>query len=141
MSTIRNLSLRLKLFAGFGVVVAVIGGLVGAALIMQSQMASATAHITNVATPKTEAGHEIKYTAADVVGWQEAYVLDRGRSRPAFLHSAAMFRKQLAHLVAVSVDSKDLSDARAIGADFAAYMRTDARVWAMTMDESGLVAS
>jgi methyl-accepting chemotaxis protein len=130
VSTIRNLSLRLKLFAGFGAVVAVMIALVGAALTMQGQMASATTHITAVATPKTEAGHEIKYDAADLVGWQEAYVLDRGQSRASFLHAAAMFREELAHLRAVSVDPADFADAHRIKVDFAAYMRTDARVWA-----------
>jgi methyl-accepting chemotaxis protein len=130
MSMIRNLSLRTKLFAGFGVVVAVMVVFAGAALVMQGQMASATDHITNVATPKTEAGHDIKYGASDLVGWQEAYVLDRGRSRPAFLHAAKTFRQRLAHLQAVSVDPQDFADTKALRADFAAYMRTDARVWA-----------
>jgi methyl-accepting chemotaxis protein len=129
VSTIRNLSLRRKLFGGFGLVVAVMAALVGAALLMQNQMATATGHITDVATPKIMAAQTVKFGASDLVGWQEAYVLDRGKSRPAFLHSAAMFRKELAHLVAVSVDPADFADAREIKAQLAAYMRTDAQVW------------
>ncbi len=129
MSTIRNLSLRLKLFAGFGAVVAVMVLLVGAVIVMQGRMATATDHIVNVATPKTEAGHQIAYAAADLVGRQEAYVLDQGTSRPAFLRSAAAFRKQLAHLKAVSVDPADFANAKAITAQYAAYMHTDALVW------------
>lgn len=86
--------MRTKLFGGFGVVVLVMVVLVGAALVMQDQMASATGEITNVAAAKTQAGLEIKFAAADLVGWQEAYVLDSGKSRPAFLHSAATPRSR-----------------------------------------------
>jgi hypothetical protein len=77
--------------------------LVGAALVMQGQMTTATDHITGTATPKSEAGHEIMYGAADLVGAQQAYVLDRGQHRPAFVRSAATFQHMLRHLRAVSV--------------------------------------
>jgi methyl-accepting chemotaxis protein len=130
MSTVRNLSLRTKLFGGFGVVVAVMLLLVGAALVMQGQMTAATDHITGSATPKSEAGHEIMYGAADLVGWQQSYILDRGHHRPAFLRSAATFTHMLKHLRAVSVDPRDFVDARRIQGDFAAFMQVDARVWA-----------
>ncbi len=130
MSTIRNLSLRVKLFGGFGIVVGVMVLLVGAALLMQSQMAAATDHITGTATPKAEAGHDIKFAASDLVGWQEAYVMDKGHSRRPFLHSAAMFRHRLQHLRAISVDPQDAVDAKAVAARFAEFMQADGPVWA-----------
>lgn len=86
--------------------------------------------ITGTATPKAEAGHDVKFAAADLVGWQEAYVMDKGHSRRPFLHAAAMFRHRLQHLRAIPVDPQDAVDAKAVAARFAEFMQADGPVWA-----------
>jgi methyl-accepting chemotaxis protein len=129
MTAIRNLSLRWKLFGGFGAVVIGMLALIAVGLLMQSRLESSTTTITQRANPKVEAGFEVKFAAADLNGWQTAYVLDHGKSRAAFTTSQAAFDRALAHLKRVSVDPQDRKDAADLQRDYTGFMRLDGQVW------------
>ena len=98
MSLIKNLSVGRKLYVAFGLVVALLFVVAGVAYWGSSQLSSAEHVITSVANPKVSASDDVKFGAADLNGWQTAYVLDRGKSRGSFVKSRTVFEAAVAHL-------------------------------------------
>ena len=129
MRALRNLSLRWKLFGGFGITVFLLLTVLGTALWMSSNLDAATGRIVYAANPKVDAAAAVKYDAADLNGWQTAYVLDHGHSRPAFLKSQSLFKTDLATLDRVSADAHDIASAKAVHTTFDRFMSLDAQVW------------
>jgi methyl-accepting chemotaxis protein len=129
MDRLRNLSLRWKLFGSFGITIALLLCLLGAAFWMSSQLATATGHITNGANPKVNAANAVKYDSADMDDWETSYVLDMGKSHNGFLQSKSQILHDIATLHHVSVDSHDKASAAAVQAAYQSYASADAQVW------------
>ena len=127
---LRNLSIRGKLFGSFGATIVLLLLMLGAALWMGSQLGSAAGRITGQAIPRVSAADAVDYASADLNGWQTAYVLDRGHSRPAFLQSATRMRAALATLDHVSTDATSRAEAAKVRAAFGRFMTIDQQVWA-----------
>lgn len=125
MTTLKNLSVGKKLYAGFGVVVAVLALVAGTAFWGMSSLSSATGTITNVATPKVIAADDLRFAAADLTAWQIAYVLDRGRSRKSFLRSNDYFQRALSRLRSLATDEENRAALAEISAAYRRFMELD----------------
>ncbi len=141
MRALRNLSLRWKLFGGFGITVFLLLTVLGTALWMSSNLDSATGRIVNAANPKVDAASAVKYDAADLNGWQTAYVLDHGHSRPAFLKAEAAFKVDLVTLDRVSADAHDIAAAKAVRTAFDRFLALDTHVWAAVSSNNQATAT
>jgi methyl-accepting chemotaxis protein len=128
MQTLRNLSLRWKLFGGFGVTVLLLLVVLGTAYWMSSQLDGATSRIVG-ANAKVDASASVKYDAADLNGWQTAYVLDNGRGRAGFLKAKASTLADIARLDRVSVDAQDKAAAQQIHSALNQFLALDDKVW------------
>ena len=124
-----TLSVRNRLLGGFAVPVVLLLAVLGVALLGMHNLASRTKTITGVTTPKLAAALELKFAAADLNGWQTAYVLDRGKSRADFAKSEAAFHRDLATVFALSTDAFDKAGVAAIAKDFEAFMALDVATW------------
>ncbi len=129
MQTLRNLSLRWKLFGGFGITVLLLLVVLGTAFWMSSQLDASTNLIINAANPKVDAAAAVKYDAADLNGWQTAYVLDNGHSRSAFLHAKAATIRDIGTLDRVSVDVHDKASAQQVHTTLNHFLALDTQVW------------
>ena len=76
------------------------------------------------------AGLTLKADGANLKGWQTAYVLDQGKSRPDFEKSLATFRADLAKLETTATDPQDAATAAAVTADLTTFIELDTKVWA-----------
>ncbi len=130
MEVVRDMSLSRKLYASFGVVIALLLTLFGVAFWGLNGLSSATHTITQSSLPKVIAGLTLKFDGADLNGWQTGYVLDRGKSRPDFEKATATFQAGLAQLEKVSTDSEDIAAAASTKADFEKFMQLDVSLWA-----------
>src|SRR5207253_3546021 len=95
-----------------------------------SSVKSAESNITTNVGPKQQASLDLKFQAADVNGWQNAYVLDNGHSRPQFDKAVALFQHYLNALSARSRDAGDRASVAQIRSAFAGYMGVDSTVYA-----------
>jgi methyl-accepting chemotaxis protein len=130
MRFVKGLSVGKKLYFSFALVVALLMLVVGLSLRGFGTLASATSNITKVATPKHDAAAGLKYQAATVLAWQTTYLLDRGKSRRAFVEASAAFERGVAKLNQLSTDYHDRQSLAAISAAFARYAKSDAQEWA-----------
>jgi methyl-accepting chemotaxis protein len=115
-----KLTLSKKLFGGFGLVAALLVVVAITAMWGMGRLSSATHDITNRVSPKVAAAEQVRYAAADLNGWQTAYVLDKGKSRPAYQKSDAVFKKSL---VALDKQSNNARDNAAVAQIRQAYNR------------------
>jgi hypothetical protein len=107
MSSSKRFPIAVKLFGAFGLVLVL---LLAVSAVGVRGIATLTRHtddITKRQQPKVVLGDQLRYDAASLHGWQTAYVLDDGKSHPAFLRSAATTERDLAQLPGVAVDAKD----------------------------------
>ena len=124
-----TLGVRNKLLGGFAVPVLLLLAVFGVALLGMHNLASRTKTITGVTTPKLASALELKFAAADLNGWQTAYVLDHGKSRADFVKAEAAFRSDLAKVVTLSTDEFDMAGVAAIGKHFEAFLALDVATW------------
>jgi len=127
---IRNLSVGRKLGLSFGVVCVLLLALLGVGINGISSVKSAESNITTNVGPKQQASMNLKFQAADLNGWQNAYVLDNGHSRPQFDKGVIVFQHDLGALSARSRDAGDRASVSQIRSAFAGYMGVDATVYA-----------
>ena len=129
MSVFKNLSVAGKLYAGFGLVLALLVAVTAVGMTGMSSLARETRHITDVTSVKRKTALELKFQGADLNGWQTAYVLDRGKSRSAFLQSGQAFEKKLADLSSLSTDAQDSASVDTIKADYDSFRSIDRTLW------------
>src|SRR5690348_13601681 len=89
MKHLSNLSVAGKLYAGFGLVLALLAAVLAVGLSGISSLARDTHRITDVSDVKLTTGLQLKFQAADLNGWENAYVLDHGKSRSAYQQADA----------------------------------------------------
>jgi methyl-accepting chemotaxis protein len=130
MNVLKNLSVAGKLYAAFGLVLALLVVVTAVALSGMNGLARDTHRITDVSSVKLTESLKLKFQGADLNGWQTAYVLDSGKSRPAFETSAKKFEEQLAKLRASGTDAEDAAAADAIVQGYAGFRATDTKIWA-----------
>src|SRR5690242_335930 len=122
---INNLSIGRKLYGGFGVVVGLLALVAIVSFWGMGQLDGHENTITQTVNPKVGAASDVKYAAADLNGWQTAYVLDHGKSRSAFLTSNAYFAKALAKLDKLSTDAGDKQTLKPLQDGYAKFMKLD----------------
>src|SRR5690242_20739636 len=92
-------SLRVKLLAGFGAVLALLIAVSLVGIKGSDRQDAVTRDITHQTAPKQVAAADIRFDLADLYGFQTAYVLgDHGSQRKLFLASLARLRGDLARL-------------------------------------------
>ena len=129
MTWIRNLSVGRKLGLSFGLVCVLLLALLGVGINGISSVKSAESNITTNVGPKQQASFNLKFEAAEVNGWQNAYLLDDGHSRPQFVKATALFQHDLNALSARSRDAGDRASVSQIRSAFAGFISTDSTVY------------
>ena len=85
MSRVRDLSIGMKLYAGFGVIILLLAVTGGVALWGSSSQVKATETVIDL-EKVSEAMGQARYDIADMNGWQTAYAFDIQRNRAAGRH-------------------------------------------------------
>src|SRR4051812_21307015 len=130
MNKLRNLSIAWKLYASFGLVLGLLCLNAAVGLWSTSSLGHATGSITGTSVPKVTAALQLKFDAADLNGWQTAYVLDSGKSRQPFVASGSQFVRELARVKALSTDAADKSAVAKVAANYTGFDALDSKVWA-----------
>ena len=125
MSLIRNMPVGRKLASSFGLVCLLLLALLAVGLNGISAVKSAENNITGNVGPKQRASLDLKFQAAELNGWQNAYLLDDGKSRASFEKSAASFQNSLNTLSALSRDAGDRASVTQIRTAFTGFMSLD----------------
>src|SRR6478672_10376332 len=125
-----KLTLSKKLYGGFGLVAALLLVVAITAMWGMGRLSSATHDITNRVSPKVAAAEQVRYAAADLNGWQTAYVLDKGKSRPQFEQSDAAFKKAITALDRVANNAQDQSAVNQVKQAYGRFAQLDASLFA-----------
>jgi methyl-accepting chemotaxis protein len=135
---IGNTSIRTRLMAAFGIVLALLGVVLAVGLWGASQQQAAADHMTT-GIEGLYAASEAKFQIADITGRQAAYTLDvvRGTegaaadtapNRAAFLASAEALRADLAAVADHPLTDTQRTELAVATAAFDEFMRTDNRI-------------
>ena len=109
MSRVRDLSIGLKLYAGFGVIILLLAVTGGVALWGSSSQVKATETVIDL-EKVSEAMGQARYDIADMNGWQTAYAFDIQRNRAAGRHVViGSLASRRAFLAAVGHVKRDLA--------------------------------
>src|SRR3954469_2253482 len=130
MPSPKRFPIAAKLFGAFALVLVL---LLAVSAVGVRGIATLTGHtdaITKAQQPKVVLGDQLRFDAASLHGLQTAYVLDGGKSRAAFLGSAASMERDLAKLPGVAVDAKDRQKGAGVDAAFRRVMALDKATWA-----------
>ena len=134
-----KLSLRTKLLAGFGACTAILVIVGGVAIWGGSTQGAAATKLREAADTAT-LSERLKYDAADVNGWQNAYAFDIARglkgartdaapSRKAFVASEATFTADMKALRSTPLDAAEHAALGKVASGATRYGVTDAQVW------------
>jgi methyl-accepting chemotaxis protein len=130
MQVVRDLSVSKKLYGSFGLVLVLLIAVVGGAFVGMGNLGSAEHQIAGPANASVAAADEVRYAAADLNGWQTAYVLDRGKSHGAFVTSDQYFQKALATLRRASAgNAAEAALADTVASTYDRFNTLDAGVW------------
>jgi methyl-accepting chemotaxis protein len=138
VGAVRDVSVGRKLYGSFGIVVALLLGVLAVGVWGGSSISSKTHSVAALGHALSDAG-QVKYQGADMNGWETAYAFDvvrgvkgaasdSGASRHAFLQSAAALRHAFAALSRDSLNAGERAQLRRAESDFARFMGTDNRV-------------
>jgi methyl-accepting chemotaxis protein len=130
MSRLLPKTLAARLAAAFAAVVALLLLLGAAAFSGVGGIERTASDAADHQIPKVAAGGDLRFGAADVNGWQTAYVLDGGKSRVDFEASVAAFRASLAKDRRLVVDAADGKALDRVARAFDAFMALDRGIWA-----------
>ncbi|GIJ43562.1 hypothetical protein Val02_04480 [Virgisporangium aliadipatigenens] len=138
----RNLSIRLRLFAGFGLLLAVVAALVAVGYVGFDTQTRSTSEVRDSAE-LTRHALDVKYLAADWNGWQTAYAFDVVRGLPGATDDGASSRKaflEATERLRAALDALDRSP-RLTGAERQAVREAAAAVDAFMATDVELVAA
>src|SRR5579883_1069520 len=124
-----NLTIGTKLYGSFGLLVALLAALTGTALWSLGSLGAAHGRITGHADPLVLAAEDVRYDVRAVDAAQTAYVLDRGRSRPAFEQAAFALDAALGKLERLATAPADRAAAQRVASALANVFRLDGQIW------------
>jgi methyl-accepting chemotaxis protein len=128
MPTVANLSIRTKLFASFGVVLALLLAVVVVAFVSMRDLEGAHRKVSDVVLPQVLASDAARTAAADMHFSQTQYVADP-EARADYVDDRAVFVADLAKLRRRTAPALR-ARLNAIAAADAAWQQVDAKLWA-----------
>ena len=122
---LRERSVRFRLFASFGVVLALLGLVAGTAYWSTARMADSTRDITRVADVKEQAALTLAGLSSYIHESQTRFVLNHGSSYADHMSDVRTFRAGLANLRRLSTTPGDRADLARIDHAFAVVRKAD----------------
>jgi methyl-accepting chemotaxis protein len=139
MESLRKLSIRAKLFAGFAAVIALLVAAIGVGLLVSTQQSDATNRIAGDTVPRVEAAQRISYDIANVYGFQTAYVLgDHQNQRKGFEGALADLRKSMDKLDSLADDQPYRNAYNTINGALESFLELDKKAWATVQSGTNL---
>src|SRR6478672_6464623 len=130
MGLLNRLSIRAKLFTGFGIVILLLAASAGAAFWGFSRLSASEHAIDAVITPKVQSGQDMRAAIGDFHYSQTKYLVQGPSQRANFLGDVATYRRAFADARASATDAVDTKALTTIAARFRAFMAVDSRMWA-----------
>ncbi len=130
MQLLNRLSIRSKLFTGFGIVSLLLAASAGAAFWGFSRLAASEHAVDAVITPKVQSGQDMRAAIGDFHYSQTKYLVQGASQRENFLGDVDTYRHAFAAARAAATDDADVKALRTIAAKFRAFMVVDSRMWA-----------
>jgi methyl-accepting chemotaxis protein len=124
-----RLTVGTKLYLAFGIVVALLVGVIAVALTGMSTLANAHHQVSGNATPKVEAIGEARAASSDMHFSQTRYVLTPGQHAD-FLDDQQVFEQDLAQVVKLT-GAAERAQLAAVQQTYATWKAVDARLWSL----------
>jgi methyl-accepting chemotaxis protein len=139
MSLIKNLSIRQKLYAGFGVVLALLVSAIAVGLLVSSQQSAATDRIAEQTVPRVEAAQRVSFDIANVYGFQTAYVLgDHANQRKGFEDALKTLRANLGKVESLGTDATYRAQVDEMKSALDAFLALDKKAWSFVQTGTNL---
>src|SRR5690242_6295172 len=130
MRLLNRLSIRAKLFTGFGVVILCLAASAGAAFWGFSRLAASEHEVTAVVTPKVQSAQDMRAAVGDFHYSQTKYVVQGPSQRANFLGDLQTYRAAEAEARRAATTSAERAALATIAEKFAGFMAVDSRMWA-----------
>jgi methyl-accepting chemotaxis protein len=130
MRLLNRLSIRAKLFTGFGVVIVCLAASAGAAFWGFSRLAASEHEVTAVVTPKVQSAQDMRAAVGDFHYSQTRYVVQGPSQRADFLGDVQTYRAAAAEARRAVTTSGEREALARIARRFAGFMAVDRRMWA-----------
>src|SRR5690349_16427842 len=130
MHLLNRLSIRAKLFTGFGIVVALLVAATATAFWGFSQLGRAASEVNDTVTPKVESGASMRASIGDFHYSQTTYfVVAPKDARANFLADVGTFKHAYGSAIAAASSASDRAAIQRVHARFEDFMAIDARMW------------
>ena len=129
MGVFRNLSLGRKLYAGFGLVLALLVAVAGIALFEIGSLSSAHGRVSGSVVPKLVAAGAVAKSGSDMHFSQTRYVLDHGATRADYEKDVSVYSSDLAALQKLSTTAADRTSLAAVLSANARVRVIDGQLW------------
>jgi methyl-accepting chemotaxis protein len=130
MHLLNRLSVRAKLFTGFGIVIVLLLGCAGAAFWGFSSLGSSEHQIDGVITPKVQSVENMRAATGDFHYSQTKYLVQGPSQRTNFLGDVQTYRAAVVAAHKAATDDDDRRALALINKKFRAFMAVDRRMWA-----------
>jgi methyl-accepting chemotaxis protein len=131
MPRLHNVSLGVKLWAAFGVVLALLGLVVLDAMAGRAALDRQVRHVAEVVAPKTRLVAQLQFRFSNAYGMQAAYVAaDHDLKRLGFVAARDQLDKAMTELAAAAAPGEQQRVVADIRAGHAEFLRLDEQVWA-----------
>jgi methyl-accepting chemotaxis protein len=130
MRLLNRLSIRAKLFTGFGIVIALLVASAGAAFWGFAKLSASAHEVDAVVTPKVLSVEDMRSAIGDFHYSQTKYLVQGASQRENFLGDVDTYRKAAAAAHVAASDPDDVEALDVIAAKFHAFMAVDKRMWA-----------
>ena len=125
-----RLSIRAKLYLGFGAILALLVGVAATAFWGTARVSSSADHVNVVVQHRLLVAERLSAAAGDFHFAQTKYALVGPSGRPDFVADVRAFREVLAQAERYASDPAGHAKVEAVKAAFAGFMAVDARMWA-----------
>jgi methyl-accepting chemotaxis protein len=130
MHLLNRLSVRAKLFTGFGIVILLLVGCAGAAFWGFSSLGASEHKIDSIVTPKVQSAQDMRAATGDFHYSQTKYLVQGPSQRANFLGDVQTYRDAAAAAEKATTDPDDREALALIHRKFQAFMAVDSRMWA-----------
>ena len=130
MRLLNRLSIRAKLFTGFGLVILLLVASAGAAFWGFSRLGASEHEITAVITPKVQSVEDMRAATGDFHYSQTKYLVQGPSQRANFLGDVQTYRTAVVAARRAATDPDDREALGLIAKKFRAFMAVDSRMWA-----------
>jgi methyl-accepting chemotaxis protein len=139
MTRLKNLSLRNKLYAGFGALSVLLLAAVGVGLMVSAQQGHATKRVAMETVPRVEVAQRMAYDIANAYGFQTAYVLGmRQANRQGFENAVADLNRDLRRLDTMATDPAYRATTTRMKSSLRSFLALDAKAWKAAQSDATL---